>query len=179
MLTDFEMPDSSPPLIAEYRDCRRGVDDVVQLFAHHVDVRWKRSNQSGEFSLPLFALSPHFDRRCGTGDGFHQLFWPGVVLLVVAAMGWFTIPLPISDYVGAGAGVPGGLFVLMSYFAGKSNDTQWSFMNIMHSATIMTFGARPQDVAAAEAFVAMLVKQIRSDPGQLTMDVCNPGGSPD
>lgn len=172
------MPESPLPPITEYRDRRRGVDDVVQLFAHRVEIRWKRSDQCGEFSLPLFVLSPHFDRRCGTGDDFRLLFWPGVVLLAVAATGWLTIPLPISDYVGAGAGVPGGLFVLMSHFAGKSKDTQWSFMNIMHSATMMTFGAKPPDVAAAEAFVAVLVQQVRSDPGQLTMNVCNPDGPP-
>lgn len=172
------MSNSSPSPIAEYRDRRRGADDVVQLFVDHVEVRWKRSDSCGECSLPLLVMSPHFDRRCGTGDDFRLLFWPGVVLTAVAALGWFTVPLPMADYVGVCAGVAGVFCVCMGYSGGKSKATQWSFMNVMYTNTMLTFGADPPDIAAAEAFVAVLVQQIRSDSTLLIEDVSNPDGPP-
>ena len=159
------MADSIQTPIAEYRDLRWGVDDRTTLFADRVEVRWKRQNQAGEFSFPLYLLSPHFDRRGKTGDRYYQLVWLGIAFVVVACVGAYTLPFPYSDHFGLGGGVGAAFCFFMVVFCGlRSNNTQWCFMNVMHSNTVLTLNARPQDVASAEAFVAAFVKQIRSSP---------------
>ncbi len=154
------MTGSSETPIAEYRDCRRGVDDVTTLFADRIEVRWKRSTESGETSIPLFVLSPHFDRRRGTGGDYHRLVWPGACFVVLAIVGAIMLPLPYSDYVGLGGAVGAAFCFGFVVFSSQSTETRWSFMDMMHTTTLLTLNACPQYVAAAEAFVAAFVMQV-------------------
>ena len=157
------MTEQSQTPIAEYRDLRFGVNDSWKLFPDRVEVRWKRSNQSGEHDVPLTVISPHFHRSCGTGTYHVRLFQSGLVLIVISVVGASTLPLPYSEYVGIGAGVGGALCWFANYFqiGLPSNDTQWTFVNLAHSATLFAVNARQQDIAAVEAFVGALVKQIK------------------
>ena len=157
------MSEQTETPIAEYRDLRFGVNDSYQLFSDRVEVRWKRSTQSGEHAVPLTVISPHFHRTCGTGTYHVRLFQSGLVLIVLAIFGANLLPVPYSDYVGIGAGIGGALCWGANYYriGLPSNDTRWTFVNLAHSATLFTVNARQQDIAAVEAFVGALVEQIK------------------
>ncbi len=147
--------------IAEYRDRRLGVDDVVTLFDDRVEVRWKRLTQSGQTTVPLNILSPCFTRFSGNNRDYFGVFLVGVGCVVAAIATALSLPPHYADLITIASGVCGCVFIGYLMYSLIYRETQFMFVNMSHSAAMIVLNARPRDVDAAAAFVDALASRIR------------------
>lgn len=147
--------------IAEYRDRRLGVDDVVTLFDDRVEVRWKRLTNSGQTTVPVNVLSPGFTRVSGNNQDYFGVFLIGVGCVVAAIAAVLSLPPRYADLATIASWICGCVFIGCLMYALICHETHFVFYNVSHSAAMIVLNARPCDVDAAAAFVDAVVSRIQ------------------
>ena len=156
------MTDSAQIPLAQFSVRRSGVNDTATLFADRIDVRWQRYTESGEATVPLERMSPHFQRSLRRGASFKVGAWWAPLCLILATAGALTLPSGLNVLISIYLGLCGAVLAIYAIYDFCVTVTQWTFMNVQHTAPIYVLLARPNDITAAESFVAKLVDQIQT-----------------